>query len=269
MFEWRNRKVQLIAILAATIFALALIDRVSLLIAPCGYGGGGYNEQENPNDDNCAIRQGIVIAGFQWLHEEPPEIWTALATLAIAAFTATLWWSTRGLLRATNRTIAIASDDLEFTHRARVSIFDASIQRQFVMEEGGKRRDFLRISYTLKNSGNFPATRISESFADTCGPEWAPPTRENIKIAPQMEQFGLIIAPQEALVRRREIPDKTSDLYKRAESGKETFYLRVGIIVVYIDGFGKDRTTWKWFEWTQEKDPRLGWYFRECAARQD
>jgi hypothetical protein len=91
--------------LAITIAALALIDRASLIVAPCGPGGGGYSDQKGYEDDNCATREGIVVAGIEWLRQQPPEVWAAISSILIAIFTGTLWYSTDKLWRAGERQI--------------------------------------------------------------------------------------------------------------------------------------------------------------------
>jgi hypothetical protein len=53
---------------------------------------------------------GIVAAGFNLVLSLKPEVWTALATAAIAMFTATLWWSTRRLWIAGERQLRVARD---------------------------------------------------------------------------------------------------------------------------------------------------------------
>jgi hypothetical protein len=87
-------------VVAIGIAALAVIDRASLIFAPCGPGGGGYSEQKSYEQDDCAVHEGIVVAGVEWLFDRPPEVWTAIASLAIAIFTGTLWFSTDKLWRA-------------------------------------------------------------------------------------------------------------------------------------------------------------------------
>jgi hypothetical protein len=83
LFGWRRfdgRYACIVAAVVIMILAVTLIDRASLLIAPCSTGGGGYSDQKSTNDDNCAIREGIIIAGFEWLTERSPETWTALSS---------------------------------------------------------------------------------------------------------------------------------------------------------------------------------------------
>jgi hypothetical protein len=106
LFGWRlfeKRKWRIAAVVATTFLALALIDRASLLIAPCGPGGGGYSDQKRSNDDNCASREGIVVSGVEWLTEETPESWAAFTSFLIAIFTGTLWYSTDKLWRSGER----------------------------------------------------------------------------------------------------------------------------------------------------------------------
>jgi hypothetical protein len=103
------------------IAALIIIDRLSLLIAPCEVYGQQYNAGTSYYYE-CAPREGIIIAGVEWLANLGPEVWTALATFAIAAFTGTLWWSTRGMLRVTNRSIDLARDEFRATHRPKIRL---------------------------------------------------------------------------------------------------------------------------------------------------
>lgn len=94
--------------LLITILALALIDRASLFVAPCGPGGGSYSDQKGYEKDDCATHEGIIVAGIEWLFDSPPEIWTALASLMIAVFTGTLWYSTDKLWRSGEKQIRLS-----------------------------------------------------------------------------------------------------------------------------------------------------------------
>lgn len=101
-----KRMLKRIAIaLAMTILVLALIDRASLIVAPCGPGAGAYSNQKGYEDDNCATREGIVVAGVEWLRQQPPDFWTALSSILIAIFTGTLWISTDKLWHSGERQI--------------------------------------------------------------------------------------------------------------------------------------------------------------------
>jgi len=103
----------------ATLFA---IDRASLIIAPCSEYGSAQNNDDGPNNNYCAARKGLIVAGIEWLADVKPEVWTALATVAIAAFTLTLWLSTDGMLRATNESINLARAEFLSTHRPRMRL---------------------------------------------------------------------------------------------------------------------------------------------------
>lgn len=108
--------------LAIALLSLGVIDRASLLIAPCGIGGGGYSDQESANDDNCATREGIIVAGVEWLREQAPEFWVAIASFAIAVFTGTLWYSTDKLWRAGERQIRTSRQIATIqAHQTRIS----------------------------------------------------------------------------------------------------------------------------------------------------
>ena len=149
--------------LAMTIVALVLIDRASLVIPPCGPGGGGYSDQKRSDDDNCALREGIIVAGIERLREYPPEVWTALASLAIAIFTGTLWFSTDKLWRAGEKQIGIAIDGNKLTkeiftaeHRPWISVDAELIQLRF-----DKGHAIIELKFRLKNFGNSPAGAVS------------------------------------------------------------------------------------------------------------
>ena len=85
---------------AALLFALFLIDRASLFLPPCGpYEQHGNASDEDSNDEYCAKREGIVVAGVEALGSLKPEWWTAAATVVICAFTVLLAYATVGLQR--------------------------------------------------------------------------------------------------------------------------------------------------------------------------
>jgi hypothetical protein len=166
--------------LAITVLTLALIDRASLFIAPCGAGGGGYSNQKTSDDDNCALREGIVIAGIEWLREKPPEVWTALATIAIAAFTLTLWLSNEKMWRITRRSVVISRQSARAAQRsteiaeraliagerAFISIFNQNADRD--IRTG--HITYWRFVVTWINAGNTP-TRNMENHVNASWPE--------------------------------------------------------------------------------------------------
>jgi hypothetical protein len=92
-----------VLIFFAGLAALGLVDRASLLFAPCSEYGSPDSNEKRANQYNCSIREGIIVAGAERLIEVPPEVWTALATIAVAFFTLTLWRSTDKLWHAGER----------------------------------------------------------------------------------------------------------------------------------------------------------------------
>ena len=155
------------AIALAIVIALALIDRASLWFAPCGPGGGG-----------------IVVAGAKLLLEFGPEVWTALATIAVAAFTLTLWLSSEKMWKVTARSIAVARRSADAAERsaktAELSLLSVEIPYlyPFIRTHGIKTQrhgtemqqitgfnyggDFIK--YYFRNFGRTPA-EITEVFA--------------------------------------------------------------------------------------------------------
>jgi hypothetical protein len=93
-----------------------------------------------------------VLVGIDWLIDLKPEVWTALATAAIAAFTATLWWSTRGMLKTTNKTIDLTRDEFNATHRPRIRI-----KHLWLADDiwGGQQ---VRVNLGIVNTGTVVAT---------------------------------------------------------------------------------------------------------------
>jgi hypothetical protein len=119
--------------LATTIVGLALIDRVSLLFAP-------YDE-------------GIIVAGLNQLRDKP-EFLTAMASVFIALFTATLWYSTDKLWRVTNETLRHNEVTTRRELRAYISVEPRGVKR-FV------GTDLFVGHIAIRNVGRIPAKDIS------------------------------------------------------------------------------------------------------------
>jgi len=84
-----------------------------------------YCESDYANNYYCAAYEvTMALSAFVDVHS---GAFTALATVAIAAFTFTLWWSTRGMLRAANESITLARDEFLSTHRPRIILREAYI----------------------------------------------------------------------------------------------------------------------------------------------
>ena len=82
-----------IGLTIVVVAGLVLIDQFSLLVAPCALPNNDSYNQESGHYEKCAVYYGFVRAGIELMLQFPAEAWTALATVAIAAFTWTLWRS--------------------------------------------------------------------------------------------------------------------------------------------------------------------------------
>lgn len=142
-----------------------------MLVAPCGPGGGSRVGQEGYQDDNCATREGIIIAGIEWLREQPPEAWTALSSLLIAIFTGTLWYSTDKLWRAGDRQI-VTSRKIAAVQARQTRVSNREAQRAANAAERSARAaaaiqlPIIRIE--PDNLGHGTETTIGDEQLETC-----------------------------------------------------------------------------------------------------
>lgn len=171
--------------LCAVLLALLIIDRVSLFFAPCIAAEGNKPQQhEDGGNQACAKRQGIVIAGLETLKAVPPDWWTALAGIAVAFFTFTLWRSTDRLWRAGRDQIrqarsaaadqlaqmTVANDAARDSAEAAVRSARAAeqsltgLERPYIfifsvgpMEDDSAEGGWWRVPYTIANYGKTPA----------------------------------------------------------------------------------------------------------------
>ena len=197
MFDWLQIIKRYWPAIVLSLALVLILDGTISSLVTCHPPPNGPSASQNSNE-NCTVFNGPLISlirNIGTFFETHDKGIIAAFTVILAVSTIGLWLATIGLYKSGERQIRtsrqvsamqarlarqqfklaketadrqakeiqaqlkIAGDSLEFTHRARVSILEASVQRQFVMERGGKR-EFLRISYILQNSGNFPATRI-------------------------------------------------------------------------------------------------------------
>ena len=94
----------------------------SSYFTPCHPSQQQNNSANNQNSqESCPSLDGIIVrAVLDFMGNYPVEISagiSALATIAIAAFTGTLWWSTRGMLRETGKSINLAQMEFASSHR--------------------------------------------------------------------------------------------------------------------------------------------------------
>lgn len=130
-----RRNLRLALIFAAVIVVVATIDWASSFIMPCDvYYADTEQEKYNQSDNRCPFRGGVVGAGFEKIGSWGPEVWTAFATIAVAAFTFTLWLSTNRLWEAGKRQVQVAEKALIGSTKATEML--ASMERPYVTSGG-------------------------------------------------------------------------------------------------------------------------------------
>lgn len=165
----------------------------------------------------------------------------------------------------------VARDSLEISQRAQVSIENINLSKSAQW-----------IDYELRNSGNLPATALAIKVSlDTPG-QIAPPQQWMFCV--KTDPSGLSLAPGEVSQQRYpslrdvrnsdDIADSLSNLEglqdgvrhatESALSSKRKTCLRFTIAISYLDGFGKQRTSWVWFIF----DPAVG-EFKPFGSRQE
>jgi hypothetical protein len=112
---------------------IVVMEAVSYLITshvpPCTVNADDYGKNY-ANSNECPAPHVIFIVAMARILEAMGHEWlTALSTVVIAIFTATLWWSTRGMLQATNRSASIAKEALVKLERAFIAPGDFSVRQ--------------------------------------------------------------------------------------------------------------------------------------------
>jgi hypothetical protein len=188
---------------------------------------------------------------------------TAFFTLWLALFTAGLTASTVGLWYVTNRTLRHNREEFELTFRARVSIIHVEINR--VVDAEGKRGK-VEINFSLENTGQLPATKLSLHSSFGFGKMgWGlTPVRDDRFIAQLRESADLVLATREITKHTFMFDDVHPKNYEMVEIDQNNITL--GIVAAYEDGFGRDMTTWKWLKWYPKKGKGA---FGEYNSRQD
>src|SRR5438094_736226 len=138
--------------------ALLLIDRASLFLPPCSfYPTDNQANNKSADNDYCAAREGIIIAGVETLYSLKPEVLTALGTIAIATFTLTLWLATGRQARLTREAIELGNREFIATHRPRLAV------RHFFFD-GIVPGEPIRIYYQVVNRGDTDGRIIRTAF---------------------------------------------------------------------------------------------------------
>lgn len=108
---WTYLAIFLLLILEAASLVMGNTSNASCLVSVSDYTGRCPSFHEFVFAAATDLFKGL---GHEWL--------TAISTVVIAFFTATLWWSTRGMLRATNESIRLATTEFISSHRPRMRL---------------------------------------------------------------------------------------------------------------------------------------------------
>jgi hypothetical protein len=108
---------------ALAIAILFLIDFSSSFVARC-LAGNDYSDNYGPCASNYtkSLHNGLIISGIDLVLRASPEILTAFATCAFAAFTFTLWRATNRQAGLTRDAIELGNKDFIATHRPRLKV---------------------------------------------------------------------------------------------------------------------------------------------------
>jgi hypothetical protein len=221
---------------ACYIAFLILVDRISLIFPPCfSYYIRPYQSHyESTEVYYCTTRDSLIVAAWKTLNSLPPEWLTAIATVTVACFTATLWLSTHRLWKATLRSARIAEQTLTDLERPYVFIYEP----YFLPGSGpGSISQFV---YTVSNQGRIAA--IIEEVEIGCGFEINkkfPPLRE---IGDHPFYQNPIITSDQPRVGTRYIIDKMHLEWQPPNYIlRDQFIMR--IVIKYRGPFSKDHET--------------------------
>lgn len=172
-----------LTIALALIFGLVLLDSVSsfFVVRPCLIeqvvkNGSEQKPQANEGDRGCVYQGGLVVEGIAIASEWKPEIWTAISTVVIAAFTTILGLFTISLAKSTR----IAAEAADLTARAAIALELPIIRIQPQKETYGttrrkgeqKESHHITIgSLVFSNLGNTKAFPIEIEYGWTAGRE--------------------------------------------------------------------------------------------------
>jgi hypothetical protein len=220
-----------------TALALVALEPASWMtsqVPPCVVNPANYGDDYAQNNE-CppfhvfvAMPRVLATIGHEWL--------VALAAIATAVFTATLWWSTRKLWQATRNTALAQERDTKILQRAYIAVAPRGIH---LLLPGDKLIGHVAIT----NAGNLPARDVSwfiDIKISASGEEADFPLKGGagkIVISPRAEAVrgsAEYVVLQTVLAAAGDTPDKAR---------QKPVYLYVWGIVEYHDGFTGNRTT--------------------------
>lgn len=159
---------------AASIAVLFVINWVSLFaipyvhpVAECGH---QHDDENHPAHNDCTLTDGIISEGFAWLSERHSEFWTALGTIVIGFFTATLWRSTDQIRRAGDKQLKVSRQIRKAAHAANEKVKE--VERAYLTGGGGQKGG-VTFHVEVGNYGKTPAF-LDQYAVESCELEYLP-----------------------------------------------------------------------------------------------
>ncbi len=178
-----------------------------------------------------------------------------LLTIPYVAVSIGLFAVTKKAADAAKGSAVVAQQALEITNRARVSIEDVEISVGAAA-----------VSFNLRNSGAVPATAIGFLYHRGFDQSIYNISPETVYRAPEIPGRGETLAAQESRPFQKQLvplDQSPAGMEEIGEVMNGAVTVNVGIIVSYLDGFGKERTRWRWY--SASGDPGK---FKLFASRQ-
>jgi hypothetical protein len=162
---------------------------------------------------------------------------TAVSTIFIALFTATLWWSTKGMLNSTRESVELGRREFRSTHRPRIIV--RFVQGPF-LENAHEGPMYQFIWVTLANVGVNPANIVAFGcdLARRDKNGWRPPGLD--AVAKEIAPITLASGERHTFTVRARAPYTDTQIF--ADSFSAQKLCAVGT-VSYSDGNGTVRET--------------------------
>jgi hypothetical protein len=175
----------------------------------------------------------LLIQVFKTLNDLGAAI-TALATVIIAVFTGTLWFSTNKQARLTRESIDLARDEFISTHKPKIVIREPRLGESQANPVGDK---FSIVTYTVENCGNSDAEIVNAAIEASCAiPMGYPVQTQLTEQSRDIEPITIVPGGYVQLVYKSNLPAGTS-LFPESNGdtclyfyGKISFKDRIGTI---------------------------------------
>ncbi len=121
LISWSPLRFWAYAILGAVV-AMEMASWITSRITPCIVKSANYGEQYAKNNECPTLHVFFFKSAASVLEAVGHEWLIAIAAIATAFFTATLWRATSGMLRVTNASLKLARDEFLSTHRPKIRV---------------------------------------------------------------------------------------------------------------------------------------------------